>query len=352
MKKVRKYFIRNVVFYIITLFLFFVFAELALRLVKFRVNQAEGYFRFGCFQWAADKFRVPIEGQDPCLFWRCQKGNEFREKFYQPVKGENTYRVICLGDSTTQGYMMQPMVIAHDQTYPYYLEKILNDRRTSLNFEVINAGCGGYSSFQGKRYLENELLRLDPDLLIVWFGANDMRYAISHRDSQQRIPDKTISGLDSLFSKSKFYQFYRQALLNIASNLKKDERRVTAKEFYENLNGMNDLAESRGIKILFIIPFSKQNSRIVTLEESEGVADYMNIFLDLKKEDIAVVDLGQFFKQEKDGASYFFDYCHANPQGNRLIANSVYAKLLESGIISIEKITKDRKHLTKTQTRD
>lgn len=328
----RKSSFKDIFLCLFIVFLFFAFAEIGLRFVKFGVNKFGGYFRFGCFQWAADKYKVPIERQDPCLFWRCQEGNIFRGKEYPLVKSENTFRVICLGDSTTQGYMMQPMVIAYDQTYPYYLEKILKNHSPSVNFEVINAGCGGYSSFQGVQYLKIELLRLNPDLLIVWFGQNDLRSAIMYRDAQQRMLNNKLQQLESFFNRSRFYQFYRQALFYISSLFTKDKRRVSPEEFYNNLKEMQMLAQSRGARVIFITPVSKLNSRIVSLED-EGLADYLKAFYDLRKEDAAVLDLASFFKQKAEGTKYFFDYCHPNPEGNRLIAESIYTALVDNRIL-------------------
>ena len=64
--------------------------------------------------------------------------------------------VVCLGDSITHA------------GYPAELEKILPIR-------VINAGVGGNTSRQGLARLEKDVLAHRPDVVLVFFGANDSR---------------------------------------------------------------------------------------------------------------------------------------------------------------------------------
>ncbi len=67
-------------------------------------------------------------------------------------------RVLCLGSSSTWGPGLEP-----EQTYPQRLGRILGPR-----YEVGNAGWSGYNSFQLAIYLEQVLLRLQPDLVIFY----------------------------------------------------------------------------------------------------------------------------------------------------------------------------------------
>ncbi len=328
-----KFKLSNFLIALISILLFFAISEGALRLIKFRVNQTGGYFRFKCFQWSADKYKVPINRQDPILFWRCNDNHEFRGKKYAVLKKIGTFRIICLGDSTTQGYMLPPIETDFTETYPYYLEEILNKDNSSIHFEVINAGCGGYSSLQGVRYLKNELLNFNPDLVIFWFGQNDLIRSIGRRDALQQMPNKVLLRIKLFLDKSKFYQFYRQLLFYSSSKLSKNEYRVSAEEFYANLSEMQIVSQSRGIKTLFITPILRKDNQILSLDE-RGFGDYSKIFHDLKQGNTVVFDVVDLFKSKKDGAKYFLDICHTNPEGNRLIAEAIYKTIMENKLLT------------------
>lgn len=76
-------------------------------------------------------------------------------------------RIVSLGDSFTLGYEVD----AH-QTFSSVLEREL--RSQGLEVEVLNAGVSGYSSAEECLYLERELLRYEPDLVLVSYFGNDL----------------------------------------------------------------------------------------------------------------------------------------------------------------------------------
>ena len=62
------------------------------------------------------------------------------------LKSKNTFRIICIGDSITQGYAQGKGLLPREQTYVYKLEKLLTKKFKDKKIEVINTGNGGYSS--------------------------------------------------------------------------------------------------------------------------------------------------------------------------------------------------------------
>ena len=60
------------------------------------------------------------------------------------------FRIICLGGSSTWGYPLKDT----RSIYPAVLEQLLNNHSSGKEFEVINAGVGGYSTFQQIRYFK------------------------------------------------------------------------------------------------------------------------------------------------------------------------------------------------------
>lgn len=94
-------------------------------------------------------------------------GPGVEERFFPKEKAPGRRRIICLGSSSTFGAGLQHW----SQTYPAKLEKMLHD--DGHDVEVINAGFGGYNSYQLWIYLSEVLIRLNPDLVIFYYGGNE-----------------------------------------------------------------------------------------------------------------------------------------------------------------------------------
>src|SRR5262245_25410501 len=92
-------------------------------------------------------------------------------------KPPGTYRILCLGGSTTFG----TGATADDKAYPAQLERLLNAHAAAqpggapLHYEVGNCGVSGYSSAEDLVNLEMRLLELEPDAILLYEGANDGR---------------------------------------------------------------------------------------------------------------------------------------------------------------------------------
>lgn len=85
-------------------------------------------------------------------------------------KPKGVYRIAVLGGSTTYGEFIDE----NERTFPAQLETILR-RDPALEFvEVVNAGVPGYNSWESLVDLEFRVLDLEPDLVIVYYGVNDV----------------------------------------------------------------------------------------------------------------------------------------------------------------------------------
>lgn len=71
------------------------------------------------------------------------------------------YRIMCVGESTTQGQ------------YPQPLEDILNGRGAGLTYRVIDVGRTGVDTTFLLQKLEDDLDVYAPDLVVVMMGIND-----------------------------------------------------------------------------------------------------------------------------------------------------------------------------------
>lgn len=96
-------------------------------------------------------------------------------------KGPNTFRILMLGDSYTEGDGVES-----NETFSKVLEARLNSEKRPLRYEVINAGVGSYSPLLEYLYLKREGLRLDPDLVILNLDMSDFYDDISYTQSLTR----------------------------------------------------------------------------------------------------------------------------------------------------------------------
>jgi lysophospholipase L1-like esterase len=85
------------------------------------------------------------------------------------AKPAGEFRIVVLGDSYTVGGQ-----VPYDQTFPEVLERDLHDAGYS-SVRVINAGVGGYTTFNESGLLQEDLSWLQPDLVVVAaFLGNDV----------------------------------------------------------------------------------------------------------------------------------------------------------------------------------
>jgi lysophospholipase L1-like esterase len=77
------------------------------------------------------------------------------------ARNKGTYRILCVGESTTQGQ------------YPPYLEEILNQRNIGIKFSVIDEGRGGTTLSAILRQTESYLDKYHPNIVVTMMGIND-----------------------------------------------------------------------------------------------------------------------------------------------------------------------------------
>jgi tetratricopeptide (TPR) repeat protein len=93
---------------------------------------------------------------------------EYRNR--QSIGHKGTYRIICLGDSTTANQ------------YPPFLERILNQRNMGVRFSIINKGLGHTTTTTILAELESNLDAYYPAMVMTMMGANDMGPYIPHEE--------------------------------------------------------------------------------------------------------------------------------------------------------------------------
>lgn len=129
----------------------------------------------------------------------------FRPDSFSAVKGEEEFRIFCLGGSTVQGRPFEPAT-----AFSTWLELSLRAAAPGKTWEVVNCGGISYASYRLAPILE-EVLAYSPDLLILYTGHNefleDRTYA--------RIKDlpRPITGLVRFLLRFRLVSVVRKAIV-------------------------------------------------------------------------------------------------------------------------------------------
>lgn len=101
-------------------------------------------------------------------------------------KEKNTIRILCLGDSFTEGDG------AHfDSSYVSFLRRSLQKKYHHV--EVLNAGRCGSDPFFDFKLLKDSLLQFKPDIVLQSFTENDLYFDMAIRGGYERFQaDKTL----------------------------------------------------------------------------------------------------------------------------------------------------------------
>lgn len=116
-------------------------------------------------------------GYYPTPNWRkgenAQNALGFRGEVIVEPKPAETFRIVCIGGSTTYTTAVED----YHESYPYLLEQELKQRGIK-EVEVINSGVGNWSTWESFINLQLRVLDLDPDLLIIYHATNDIQSRI------------------------------------------------------------------------------------------------------------------------------------------------------------------------------
>lgn len=205
------------------------------------------------------------------------KLKNFNLQRFPKVKGSRTYRIFCMGGSTTYGHpYLDPL------SFCGWLREFLRAADPSVNWEVINAGGISYASYRVASLMD-ELSRYQPDMFIVYSGQNEFLEERTYRNIRKT--PAWLKGFKSNLSRTRTYTAIHRAL-NAGSrkdspsadkqNLLPEEVKdvlsktigpssyhrddVLKKQIIEhyrfNLRRMAAIARSSGSKIMFVTPAS------------------------------------------------------------------------------------------------
>ena len=147
----------------------------------------------------------------------------YRNDEFPLEKPNGVYRIVALGGSSTYDVSIKD----NAATFTAQLEKMLREDYGYQNVQVINAGVPGYNSWEILVNLEFRVLDLDPDLVIIYEGTNDV-HARMVEPSAYRGDDL---GRRQAWQVPAVALWERSALLRITSRMMNFTRQVSIDDF-------------------------------------------------------------------------------------------------------------------------
>ena len=125
----------------------------------------------------------------------------------QSLKQKSTYRIFCLGESTTGGQ------------YPPFLEEILNQRNIGIKFSVVDDGTAGLNTATIMSKLERNLDKFEPQMVIAMMGINDAWEQIFWEN-------RNITKIISFLKSFRVYKLVKLIYLHAQSRVKENQKRA------------------------------------------------------------------------------------------------------------------------------
>lgn len=234
-----------------------------------------------------------------------------------PPVAEPTRTIVCLGDSCTFG-----VGVDDDRTFAAVLQTLLPDVR------CINAGVPGYSAFQGRRVLADNLSAWRPAAVTISFGWNDASPWDGLGDAEH--PNRMH---ESMFDQLGLVRVMRRGVGSLLGSRRpkptEDLRpRLTPREFDEQLAGIiADCGRAGAMPVLLRWPTRRQ----VAMNQPAGAYDLV-VADRAKAGGVPMIDLGPLFAAN-GGRDLYVDVIHASVRGHWVVAEAlavVFADLKRS----------------------
>jgi lysophospholipase L1-like esterase len=265
----------------------------------------------------------------------------FRNKDFSLIKGKDIYRIICLGGSTTFGFGVDD-----NNTYPELLSVILNKQGDTLQVEVINAGIAGSTIFEISNLLQNEILPLNPDMIIISSVFNNFYYSeLVYKTN--RLSLRMLSQF--LLGKSVFYMTLREKISSSLHQKIDDVYKLTLNDtlanfihneaFWKDLENVYreviEIAKANNIEVVLIKEpvklgnYEQKDTGILLNNKFSPVYQKFYDLLDKKGKEYncLVIDAERYFDDNPRKEELFKDGLHLTVKGNKYLSDLVSSKI-------------------------
>ena len=362
MKRLLK---RGIIFIIV----FFAIGEVAIR--------TEDALKGNNF-FSNDRNRLAAKNENPIVpytifgphFYTEKDGIKYisstHKELYPLVKPKNTFRVICMGESTTENEVSYNDYKIH---YPLILQRMLQQKYPNKNIEVINISYAAYSSAHLLVLLLLDVISWKPDLIIISQNINDLdaaywsglNYDYSNKyGTQQFLPDyyEKFTTLNVLFQWSSFY-WYLEDRIRYYSEKFQQKKKLTkisygnkppelGREIYKrNLLNFYYIANKWNIPVLYSTQplnsitgsfgyfFQTENNKTVRLPLDSERKEHHEVYNKIIKE-VAKSTNSYFLDNDSlmgGNPKYFIDEVHYTKLGIEKLSKDYFDYIVSKNII-------------------
>lgn len=207
--------------------------------------------------------------QDRDLIWRQRSGLNTRFQNTHVLTDRKGWRIdtpppqprtgpliVCVGASPTFGFGVE-----YGETYAAALQDLL----ATQNATVLNAGQIGYSTHQGRTFIEQEVLPLRPDVITVSYVLNDIdRYRFFRSTGKPDSSLEPVSNwwihLSNLVSRSRLARLLGRTANSASTRkgggairvFKPGSKRVPQEEYRRNIEAIVRSVRAAGIDIVLL----------------------------------------------------------------------------------------------------
>ena len=198
-------------------------------------------------------------------------------------------KIVFFGDSITQAGV-------GPEGYITVMNEMLKQKGADKNFELIGAGVSGNKIYDLYLRMEDDVLKKDPDVVIIWIGVNDVWHKAS-----------SGTGTDA----NKFEQFYNAIIKKL---------------------------KEKKIEVILCTPSTIGERTDFTNQQDGDLNKYAGIIRDIaKNNDCRLIDLRKSFlaynlennKENKPSGILTSDGVHLNTIGNKFVAEKMMQAILE-----------------------
>src|SRR5207247_3388924 len=304
-------------------------------------------------QGFTDKRSVTIFEGDPLLFWRLRPGldrviwdftvvstNAQHLRHPRPLapKPAGGFRIVCLGDSVTFGFRV-PLVFPdkptvydpYAQPYPRLLEDRLRAANPGRWIEVIALAVPGYSSHQGRAWLQRAAGELQPDLVTACFGWNDVTLRLA--------TDRAAMPTGPLHAALRAAAARSQLVAHLALRLPSAPAasgavpRVPADDFADNHLAIAELARRQGAAVVVIGAVYRDD--VTSPDEAGRLRGHRQALRRaVEARGIPYLEIPELTEAGyPENRQFFGELIHPNAEGHRRFADAVLAFLSERGLL-------------------
>ncbi len=261
-----------------------------------------------------------------------------RDREPELPKPAGRFRILLLGDSIAVG-----QGVTQDDSFPYRIR----DSLSAPSVDIVTAAVAGWNTSEQRRFLETEIDRLEPDLVVLLYVRNDReldniyrREMVAGRSGAQRWHHRTVATSrlyewGTFFHRRTFYRPSREALQAVAfmkNQLVPDPFARTDRGWLASRNELgriNVLLRRNGTDLaIFLYDVGGGRFR-PPAKAMRRLSEFG------KAKDLPVYDTSPFFAGQGVRVTMLLPLLdpHLTPRGNQLMADGVIDTLCKDGFL-------------------